>query len=89
MYQHVDIKILGNVQGVSFRYFAHQKARELKITGFIRNEPDGSVYCEAEGDKEEIQMFIQWCSKGPKLAHVRKVEVTPSTLKHFHEFIAA
>jgi acylphosphatase len=59
------IKIFGKVQGVGFRYYTHRKATELNITGFVQNRPDGSIYVEAEGEKENHDKFIQWCYEGP------------------------
>lgn len=68
------IKIQGIVQAVGFRYSAMEKARELNLTGFVKNEPDGSVYIEAEGEKEDLKKFLEWCYKGPKFSEVEKVE---------------
>lgn len=44
----------GRVQGVGFRATTRRLARPLRITGFVRNQPDGSVYLVAEGPTEEI-----------------------------------
>ena len=66
MIEHYDIRIYGLVQGVSFRWAATRTAANFDIMGFIRNESDGSVYIEAEGDKEDLEKFIDWCNKGPE-----------------------
>ena len=85
--QHLNIKIFGRVQGVLFRASAKKKAEELQIIGFARNEPNGSVYIEAEGEKENLEKFLNWCHKGPLFATVEKVESEfTSELKHFIEF---
>lgn len=84
--KHINIKIYGLVQGIFFRATAREEAERLNITGFARNEPDGSVYIEAEGDIENLDKFVTWCHKGPSLAQVEKVEVTTSPLKNFSEF---
>ena len=68
------VKISGMVQGVFFRHSARLKAQELGLNGFIRNESDGSVYSEAEGTKEKLDEFLEWCRKGPPLASVDKVD---------------
>ena len=70
-----EIRIYGRVQGVGFRYFAGKEARTLNIVAFPRNESDGSVYIEAEGDEASLEKFIEWCRKGPKEARVENVEV--------------
>lgn len=48
----------GRVQGVGFRATARHVARSYPITGWVRNEPDGSVTLEAQGESTEIQRFI-------------------------------
>lgn len=70
----LKVKISGTVQGVFFRHSAKLKAQELNLNGFIRNENDGSVYSEAEGDKEKLDEFLAWCRKGPPLAIVDKID---------------
>ena len=84
--KHLNIKIYGQVQGVFFRVSAKEKAEELNIAGFVRNEPDGPVYVEAEGEKESLDEFLQWCKNGPEGAKVDKVEVAEGSLKNFSEF---
>jgi acylphosphatase len=49
----------GDVQGVGFRYTACRIANGFSITGFVRNVPDGSVECVAEGQAEEIDAFVE------------------------------
>lgn len=87
MNKHLSIRIYGTVQGVFFRHSAREKARELNIRGFARNDDDGSVYIEAEGDEAALEQFLAWCRKGPPQAAVEKVDVLPSDeLKNFSEF---
>lgn len=84
--KHLNIKICGKVQGVFFRVTAKEKAEQLGISGFARNESDGSVYIEAEGDKVNLDKFIKWCHDGPEAAKVDKVEITERRLKNFSKF---
>lgn len=86
MIKHLNIKVSGRVQGIFFRATAREEAEKLNITGFARNEDDGSVYIEAEGEEENLDKFVEWCYKGPPLARVEKVEITESPLKNFSEF---
>lgn len=72
--KHLSIRIYGRVQGVGFRYAAQGEMKKLRITGTARNEPDGSVYVEAEGDEAALKEFLIWCHKGPWLAKVERVE---------------
>ncbi len=66
----VTIRIGGRVHGVFFRVSACDKALSLGVVGFVRNEPDGSVYIEAEGGKEILEEFAKWCRIGPARAEV-------------------
>ena len=81
-----QIIIRGQVQGVFFRKFTKGKARELGISGFVRNEYDGSVYIEACGENSHLEKFILWCHYGPEHARVEKVEVKEIESKSFSSF---
>lgn len=72
--KHLNIKIYGQVQNVGFRYHAYQKAKELKVKGFIQNKSDGSVYIEAEGEKKNLNEFLDWCYSGPSWAEVGNID---------------
>lgn len=69
------IRVFGKVQGVFFRRSAREEARRLGLAGFARNEPDGSVYLEVEGDESALARFVAWCETGPVGARVERVEV--------------
>ena len=84
--QHYDLRISGKVQGVYFRYSTQQKAIELGITGFVRNEDDGTVYVECEGEPQKLKKFIDWCHRGPILAKVEEVKKTSGPLKGYVHF---
>jgi len=49
----------GRVQGVGFRYTTENLAKNFKITGWVRNLPDGRVEIVAEGDQEKLENFIE------------------------------
>ena len=84
--KHLDIKIYGQVQGVSFRYYAKEQAMNLGLTGFVRNEADESLYIEVEGEPDILKKFIDWCYKGPVLASVEKVEIKEGKIRGYKEF---
>jgi acylphosphatase len=84
--KHIDIKISGKVQGVSFRAVTKVVADQMGVRGMIRNEADGSVYIEAEGDDTLLEVFIDWCNEGTDRAKVEHVEVTPGELKNYQNF---
>ncbi len=86
MRKHFNIRVSGSVQGVFFRASTKTNADHLGIHGFVRNEPDGSVYIEAEGVEEKLTEFISWCKQGPKSAVVEKVDVKEAGAKNFTSF---
>lgn len=83
---HLNIKISGLVQGVSFRFYTKQTADQMGIFGFIQNLTDGSVYTEAEGSEHSLEKFVKWCHHGPAAARVSNVEVTKDKIKNFTSF---
>ena len=84
--KHVNIKISGRVQGVGFRYSARSVARFYNVKGFVRNEPDGSVYIEAEGEDDAISKFAEWCHIGPNGGIVDEVIISEGKLRGFEKF---
>ena len=66
----------GLVQGVWFRASARDRARDLGLTGWARNLPDGRVEAEAQGDDAAVDAFIAFCRAGPGRAVVETVDVT-------------
>ncbi len=75
MRKRFSIEVKGDVQGVTFRYAARQLASRLDLSGFARNDPDGSVYLEAEGEDGPLAEFTAWCRRGPAGARVTEVAV--------------
>jgi acylphosphatase len=67
--------IHGRVQGIFFRGSALQLARELGLTGWVRNRLDGTVELVAEGDEAPLATLRAWCAKGPRGAVVRSMDV--------------
>jgi acylphosphatase len=68
------IHVTGRVQGVGFRWNAANEARNRGITGYVKNLPDGRVYMEAEGQREQLDDFVEWCKAGPVFGFVDSVE---------------
>ncbi len=86
--KHFNIKVTGKVQGVFYRDSTKAVADQLGIKGFIRNESDGSVYLEAEGDALAMADFMDWCHEGPDRARVEQVESTEAEMKNYRNFEA-
>ena len=84
---HLNIKVKGTVQGVFFRASTRLKAIELGIKGFVENQTDGSVYIEAEGSKEQLDKFTEWCKMGPEMAFVENLSIKEAPLINYLDFI--
>ncbi|MCD6226256.1 MAG: acylphosphatase [Candidatus Aenigmarchaeota archaeon] len=65
----------GNVQGVFFRSNTRNIARNLNLTGFVKNLQDGRVEVVAEGEEEKINKLIEFLKQGPEFAKVRNVDI--------------
>jgi acylphosphatase len=76
MTKAVDVRITGRVQGVSFRYYTREQARRLDVTGWVRNEPDGTVNGHFEGAVAAVDALVDWCRHGPPQAAVDEVAVS-------------
>lgn len=71
------VQFFGKVQGVWFRRFAQEQARDLGIVGWVKNEPDGSVLAECQHtDVKVLEQWMQRCAEGPPLATVERIDVT-------------
>lgn len=66
----------GTVQGVGYRAACCNRAHELGLGGWVRNEADGSVEVEAEGSPQALGELRLWCEQGPAAAIVNSVTVT-------------
>jgi len=65
--------VYGYVQGVFFRAFVSRQARELGLTGYVRNLPRGAVEVNAEGERNRLEELIGYLKVGPPGARVEKV----------------
>lgn len=67
-------RLTGRVQGVGFRWWTQQTARELGLSGTVRNCADGSVEIHAEGTGDAMETFARRVQNGPRSARVQQVE---------------
>ena len=65
--------VSGKVQGVGYRMSCCSRAKDLGLSGWVRNLPDGSVELEAEGNPQDLTELRIWCEKGPAQAVVNSV----------------
>lgn len=66
--------VRGRVQGVYYRATARREARQLGLTGWVKNRPDGSVECLVEGEEDDVKDFLSWAQHGPTTARVDNLE---------------
>ena len=71
------IRIFGRVQGVFYRQWAINQARPLGVTGWIRNNPDGSVEARLFGEENAVGQMIDAMRSGPPQARVEDVMIEP------------
>ena len=80
------IKVRGSVQGVGFRYAAVERAHELGVFGWVRNEDDGTVLVHAEGPDEAVEALVEWLGGRPAGAAVEEVEVAKGKVEGHEQF---
>jgi len=64
----------GRVQGVSFRYYTQKRANELNLSGYVRNQWDGTVEVVAEGSRGDLEELLSFLHTGPRSAFVTQVD---------------
>jgi len=69
------VLILGQVQGVGYRYATADTASHLGINGWVRNLPDNRVEAVFEGTQQTVEEMVRWCYSGPPAAVVQKILV--------------
>ena len=73
------LSIHGHVQGVFYRAWSADLARDLGLAGWVRNRRDGSVEMLLNGEEESVRRMIAHCHEGPPAARVDRIDVEDST----------
>jgi len=81
-----SIHCKGKVQGVYFRASTKDVAKDLGLSGWVRNQADGSVMIHAEGDENAVYQLIDWCKRGPEYAAVKSVDVADVVIEGYGSF---
>lgn len=79
MKMQFDMEVSGRVKHVGFRHYAWARARELELTGYVRNQSDGSLHVVAEGELAALETLVDYLKTGPSMARVSSVTVSRST----------
>lgn len=73
-HKRLEARVEGRVQGVCFRYYTRQRATELELLGWVKNEPDGAVRVAAEGPEDRLHQLLDFLDEGPPSAKVTQVD---------------
>ena len=82
----VHVRVSGMVQGVFYRAFARDKAKELGINGWVRNIPGGGVEAVLEGERQRIGELLAMMEKGPASSMVSGIELSEIKCKGYEDF---
>jgi acylphosphatase len=75
------VRVTGRVQGVFYRAWAQGQARELALSGWIRNCPDIAVEAHLQGSGEAVEQMIERMRSGPSGARVDDVDVEQAAVE--------
>ena len=67
------VLISGTVQGVGYRYYTANQAKQLGVSGWVRNLPDSRVEAVFEGTEKQVEAMISWCYQGSPASVVERV----------------
>jgi acylphosphatase len=83
-----EITVRGRVQGVGYRWFVKRQADIYDINGYVKNQVNGSVYIIAQGEQEQLDLFIPIVQRGPDFALITNTDVNLlSSAKNYEDFL--
>ncbi|RBI75684.1 acylphosphatase [Roseovarius sp. TE539] len=74
----IEARISGRVQGVSFRAWTEAEARARGLSGWVRNEADGTVSAHLAGPADKVSDMVEALHRGPAAARVEAVRTSPA-----------
>lgn len=84
--KHLNITVMGYVQGVGFRYYVYRNAVRIGITGYVKNLFNGNVFIECEGSESQLEEFINITKCGPISSDVTNIDIESDELQNHKEF---
>jgi len=84
--QAMNFRVSGRVQGVCYRMATVERARQLGLTGWVKNLPGGDVKVYACGSVDDLEALHQWLYQGPPMARVDNVEAVNAEVKESGDF---
>ncbi len=82
----VHVRVSGRVQGVFYRAFTKDKARELGVKGWVRNIPGGGVEAVLEGERQKVGELLRLMKSGPAGSMVLGMEFSELECKNYEDF---
>lgn len=82
----MNITVYGQVQGVFFREMVRQAAGDYDLNGFVKNQGNGTVYIEVEGESWNIDKLIEKCRQGTDKSRVDQVTTSEGSVQQFSSF---
>jgi acylphosphatase len=80
------VVVEGRVQGVFFRDTCRREAQAREVSGWVRNNPDGTVEGAFEGECAAVDAMVAWMRRGPRAARVESVHVSAEEPEHLPGF---
>ncbi|MDO4288769.1 MAG: acylphosphatase [Eubacterium sp.] len=80
------IIVSGRVQGVGFRYFCLKTARQCQLTGWVKNQTNGTVALEVQGKEANLSLFIQTLRQGDRFIRVDDYQIKQLELADDNDF---
>lgn len=81
------VLVRGQVQGVGYRASAVRQAHLQRVTGWVRNNADGTVEAIVQGNPDQVDRMLEWMRHGPPAARVTELETeTDLTKRRFERF---
>jgi acylphosphatase len=85
MIRHIQINVTGKVENTGFRLYSMRGASEYQIKGNVRQD-NNMIIIEAEGEESYLNLFIEWCHKGPQSSQVHTITSTEKELAGYTDF---
>ena len=80
------VTVHGRVQGVFYRNWTVDNARELGLTGWVRNEADGTVSALLQGDAATVRQMVERMRDGPPAARVERIDERECAAEELSDF---
>ncbi|MEW5322403.1 acylphosphatase [Geobacillus thermoleovorans] len=79
--KRVHVIVEGRVQGVGFRYLVQHEALKRQLTGWVKNNDDGTVEMEVQGNESALQLFLDTIEAGTMFAKVARMHIEPRDVR--------